>query len=388
MGSVFVTDGDQRKAIPIVRSLGKRGIEVTVGGNSKLSPSFFSKYCKRKVVYPSPEKEPDNFINFMLEYLRAFHHEVLFAIDEGTCELVTKYIEEFSKLTIVPLPSHEIYSKARDKGETLKLAMRLGIPCPVTYFPEDLAEVEALSKRLSPPLVIKPRVSSGSRGIVYVNSIDQLVSSYMKVHFGYPNPLIQEFIPSGGDAYGVEILMNKDSEPRAVFVHRRLREYPVKGGPSTLRESIEYPELAEMGVKLLKALNWFGVSMVEFKVDPRDGVPKLMEINPKFWGSIQLPIVSGVDFPYLLYKVAVEGDIAPIREYKIGVMCRWLLPGDILHFLSNKSRFNLQPSFFKFYDKNLYYDILSKEDPGPVLGTVAYYLLRILSPNSLRNLTR
>jgi len=69
-------------------------------------------------------------------------------------------------------------------------------------------------------------------------------------------------------------------------------------------------------------------------------------------------------------------------------MCRWLLPGDILHFLFNKNRFNLNPSFFNFYDENIYYDILSKEDPGPVLGTAIYYLSKILSQKLLRDLTR
>ena len=388
MESVFITDAEQRKAIPIIRSLGKKGIEVTAGGTSRLSPSFFSKYCKRRVIYPSPKREPDDFINFLLKYLEKFPHKVLFAIDEGTCDLVTKYIKEFSKFTIVPLPPHKVYWKARDKGEALKLAIKLRITCPITYFPKNISEVKTLSKRLKVPLVIKPRLSSGSRGIAYVKSMDQLVSTYIKIHSQYPNPLIQEFIPNGGDTYGVEVLMNKESEPRVVFVHRRLREYPVNGGPSTLRESVDYPELAEMGVKILRALNWFGVAMVEFKIDPRDGIPKLMEINPKFWGSIQLPIVSGVDFPYLLYKLAVKGDVNPIKGYKIGVMCRWLLPGDILHFLFNKNRFNLNPSFFNFYDENIYYDILSKEDPGPVLGTVIYYLSKILSQKLLRDLTR
>lgn len=388
MESVFITDAEQRKAIPIIRSLGKKGIEVTAGGTSRLSPSFFSKYCKRGVIYPSPQREPDNFINFLLKYLEKFPHKVLFAIDEGTNDMVTAHLEEFSRYAIVPLPAKDNYKKARDKAQTLKIAMSLGIPCPTTYFVEDIGEVQRLTQELSFPVIIKPRLSSGSRGIVFVDKKENLVSSYLKVHSKFSFPIVQEFIPRGGDAYGVEVLMNRESNPRAVFVHRRLREYPVGGGPSTLRESVDYPELAEMGVRLLRALNWFGVAMVEFKIDPRDGIPKLMEINPKFWGSIQLPIVSGVDFPYLLYRLAVDGDVEPIKGYKIGVMCRWLLPGDILHFLFNKNRFNLNPSFFNFYDENIYYDILSKEDPGPVLGTAIYYLSKILSQKLLRDLTR
>jgi len=379
MGFVFVTDGHQRKAIPIVRSLGKRGLRITVGSASRVSPAFFSKYCFSKVVYPSPQKNPEKFAAFLFDYLKENRHEVFLSIDEWTNDVVTTYLEEFTRYTIVPLPAKNIYEKARDKAKTLKIAMSLGIPCPITYFIEDTGEIRRLIQELSFPVIVKPRLSSGSRGIVLVDKRGKLESSYLRVHSKFPFPIIQEFIPRGGDTYGVEVLMNRESEPRAVFVHRRLREYPVDGGPSTLRESVNYPELAKMGVKLLRALNWFGVAMVEFRVDPRDGMPKLMEINPKFWGSIQLPIVAGVDFPYLLYRMATEGDIKPVTDYHFGVKCRWLIPGDILHFIFNKDRFYLDPNFFRLFDRDTYYDILSKDDPGPIWGTIIYYLSNMMS---------
>lgn len=100
-----------------------------------------------------------------------------------------------------------------------------------------------------------------------------------------------------------------------------------------------------MAIRLLRELNWYGLAMVEFKVDPRDGVPKLMEINPKLWGSLNLAIASGVDFPALLYRLAVDGDVRPVFDYQVGVRCRFLL-ADSLHFLANPHRFRLKPSFF------------------------------------------
>jgi predicted ATP-grasp superfamily ATP-dependent carboligase len=106
--------------------------------------------------------------------------------------------------------------------------------------------------------------------------------------------------------------------------------------------------------------------MVEFKVDPRDNEPKLMELNPRFWGSLALAIHAGVDFPYLLYRMAMGEEFEPIVEYEVGVRCRWLLPGDILHFLHNPDRFRLEPSFFRF--RGTHDDILSREDPLPIVG--------------------
>lgn len=388
MARVFVTDAQQRKAVPIVRSLGRQGIDVVAGDSTRWSMAFLSKYCVQGVVYPSPIETPHRFVEWLIEHLKRHRYDALFPIDERTMGPVTRHREELERYTAVPVVDHATYLKARDKAETIRAAMDLGIPCPQTHFISSLNEVKGLAERVKPPLVIKPRCSQGSRGIVYVRPPDDVYFHYRRVHAQHPFPLIQEFIPSGGDALGVEVLLSRDSEPRAAFAHRRLREYPISGGPSTLREGIRAPELVEMSLELLRALGWFGVAMVEFKVDPRDGTPKLMEINPKFWGSIQLPIASGVNFPYLLYRLATEGDIEPGDGYSAGVRCRWLLPGDILNFLSNPDRFRLRPSFFQFRRPDLHYDILSRDDPGPVFGMFVSYLAQALNGKAWRDLRR
>ena len=239
--------------------------------------------------------------------------------------------------------------------------------------------MEKIGNETEFPLVIKPKLSCGSRGIVYVHTKNELLENYKRIHAIYPFPMIQEFIPPGGNAYGVFLLFNKDAEPRAVFAHKRLREFPVNGGPSTLRESVHKPDLVNVSIKLLKALNWYGVAMVEFKEDPRDGQCKLMEINPRFWGSLPLSILAGVDFPYLLYKMAVNGDVEPVMNYPEGVRCRWLLLGDTLHFLTNPNRFKMDPSFFNFSKNNRHDDFISWEDIGPTFGFFIIALISIFS---------
>jgi predicted ATP-grasp superfamily ATP-dependent carboligase len=131
-----------------------------------------------------------------------------------------------------------------------------------------------------------------------------------------------------------------------------------------------------------------GVGLVEFKVDPRDGIPKLMEINPRFWGSLQLAIVSGVDFPYLILRMARKESYDPVLRYAVGKRCRWLLLGDILHFLNNPNRFHLHPSFFHFFDPDTSYDILSRDDPLPILGSVATFFTFLYDPEMKRFLER
>jgi predicted ATP-grasp superfamily ATP-dependent carboligase len=384
----FITDASQRKAIPIIRSLGNHNIKVIAGESNSWSMGFFSKYCSERFIYPSPTKNSTLFVEWLRDFLRYNHCDVLLPIDSKTMDIITEHLDELSKYTAIPVVNHSVYMKARDKEQTIRIALENNIPCPTTYFLSKIEEIDLIAEKITFPIVIKPRQSEGSRGIAYAWSKNNLYSQYYKIHRYYPLPLIQEYIPAGGSTIGVELLFNKNSEPRAIFAHKRIREYPVSGGPSTLSESVYAPRAVEMGIKLLKALGWYGVAMIEFKIDPRDNTPKLMEINPKFWGSIQLPIICGVDFPYLLYRMATEGDVAPVFDYKVGVRCRWLIPGDILHFLNNPNRFRLKPNFFKFMDKNLYYDILSINDPGPFLGMCIGFLLKIFNKETWRDLCR
>jgi len=431
-----------------VRSLGRKGVHVTVGERTFLNTSFFSKYCSRRIIYPSPRQYPDQFIEFLLRELKKNRTDCLFPMEEETLLLITGHQSEISKYTYLLIPDTKKIEFVRDKGNLIQFAETHGIPTPKTFFPSipalprqgggriepgtlpsqgerehggegslyirggEFSEVILSSKvkgkankvtlpldgggkgggvnldSIPIPAVIKPRISSGSFGIAYVKKREDLIPSYEMVHAKYSFPLIQEWIPDGGGTFGLSALFDEASNVKAAFVHKKLRMYPVQGGPSTLREGVEHPQVMELGLSLLKSLNWVGIAMVEFKVDPRDGIPKLMEVNPRFWGSLQLAIVSGVDFPYLILKMARGEKFEPILHYPVGRRCRWLLFGDILHFLSNPHRFHLRPSFFRFFEPNTSYDIISREDPLPVLGAMATFLTFLYDPEMKRFLER
>jgi len=448
MASVLVTDGHWRKTLAVVRSLGRKGVHVTVGERTFLNTSFFSKYCSRRVVYPSPRRYPDQFIEFILEEIKKNHYDCLFPMEEETLLLLAKHHSDVFRYTCLFIPELKKIEFVRDKRNLIQFAETHGIPTPKTLSPPTLPlprqgggeiepgtlpnqgerehggegfpyisggefsevilsfKVKGKANKVTLPLdgggkgggvnldsipipaVIKPRISSGSFGIAYVKKREDLVPLYQKVHARYPFPLVQEWIPDGGGIYGFSALFDEASNVKAAFVHKKLRMYPVQGGPSTLREGVEHPQVMELGLSLLRSLNWTGVGMVEFKMDPRDGLPKLMEINPRFWGSLELAIISGVDFPYLMLKMARGEIFEPILHYPVGRRCRWLLFGDILHFLTNPQRFHLKPSFFRFFEPNTSYDIISKRDPFPVLGAMATFLTFLYDPEMKRFLER
>jgi len=385
MARVLVTDGHFRKSLAVVRSLGRKGISVTVGERTFLNTSFFSKYCARRLIYPSPQRSPNQFIEFFMKEIKKNQYDCLFPMEEETLLLLAQYHSQISEHAYFLIPDLKKIEFVRDKGNLMRFAEARGISIPKTFY---VLPSPSPSSLIPIPAVIKPRISSGSFGIIYVKKSEDLRSSYENVHERYPFPLIQEWIPDGGGTFGLSALFDEASNVKAAFVHRKLRMYPVQGGPSTLAEGVEHPQIMELGLSLLKSLAWVGVGMVEFKVDPRDGIPKLLEVNPRFWGSLQLAIVSGVDFPYLILKMARKERFEPVLRYTVGKRFRWLLLGDILHFLNHAQRFDLHPSFFNFFDPNTSYDIFSKDDPLPLLGSVATLLTFLYDSEMKRFLER
>jgi len=251
----------------------------------------------------------------------------------------------------------------------MQLAEQLGIPHPRTLLPRSSSEAASLAKRLGQRLVIKPRSSCGGRGIAYVEPEDDIGARWAEVHAQHEFPMLQACIPPG-QKYDVGVLMDRNSRPVATFVQKELRHFPLRDGLSTMQESVYRPDLVERAVALLQAIGWYGLAEVEFMEHALTGEALLLELNPRFWASIQLAVTSGVDFPHLLYQLAVGEPVRETHEYEIGRKCRWLLPGDLLHFLSNRDRRRMVPSFWEFGGAPTSYDGIYRDDPGATLGTL------------------
>jgi predicted ATP-grasp superfamily ATP-dependent carboligase len=231
-------------------------------------------------------------------------------------------------------------------------------------------------------MIVKPRRSSGSRGVVKVATSTELRGKVNDITPRFGPVIIQEALPASGAPLGVGLIARQGTVLNA-YAYRRLREFPVSGGPSTLRETIDAPELISHAERLMRALDWTGVAMVEFKIDERDGVPRLLEINPRFWGSLELASVAGLNFPLMLYQVTRGQHVEPVKP-QLGIRSRWLLPGDVAHFLANRRRFALKPSFFRFLDARTHYDEFKFDDIRGSLATVWCAGLSVFDPETWR----
>ena len=381
---VLVLDGFWNKALAAVRSLGRHGVFVAAGERTWLAPALFSRYCRRRFVHPSVARRPAAFLAALERELEVAAYDVLLPMELTTQLLVTEHRRRLEPNVRIPFADADRTLRVHDKGFLTAFARDHGIECPATFFPQGPDRAAALSGELPYPVLVKPRQSSGGRGIVRVERRADFVAAYNRVHARFPAPIVQACLPPGGEAVGVAVLMNFASEPRASFAYRRLREYPASGGPSTLRESIRDPDLQATTERLLSRLGWVGVAMAEFKVDPRDGRPKLLEVNPRFWGSLHHATLCGVDFPWLLYRMAVDGDVERVAGYQIGVKSRSLLHGEVMHFLTSPERFRLRPTL---YDFSIPDDVLSADDPLPSFGRIAS-LFALVRDRDLRAMTR
>lgn len=325
-------------SLPIIRSLGKKKMHIIAADRAETpknaSLGFYSKYTKERIHLPPPD-ETELFLA-ALENIASDERQVIIPVGMDTLTVLCKHRDRVTKNFDVALPPIDSLELANDKYALMKRAEELSVPHPTTTVICDGESFEELAARVTYPAVIKYRAGEllhldPKDRYCIVNTPEELSRRYAEMHNRQSNPLVQEYVH--GEGFGVSVVMDKYHNPMTVFCHRRLHEYPISGGPSCLCESAWDSELAEYAVKLLRSLDWVGVAMVEFKGNKEDGY-KLMEINPRLWGSSALAPISGCDIGSAIVRAAI-GEKAGTRElapeYKVGKRMRFLVQ-DILAF--------------------------------------------------------
>jgi predicted ATP-grasp superfamily ATP-dependent carboligase len=192
-------------------------------------------------------------------------------------------------------------------------------------------------------------------------------------------PLIQEYVEGCG--VGLSVIMH-EGMPIQLFQHRRIREFPPSGGVSVFCESVLLePDLVEKSVSLLRAMNWEGVAMVEYRRDFHSKRTVLMEVNGRFWGSLPLAIHAGADFPYVLYSCWNEDSPPPAGGYQIGVRCR-AVTGDtkwLVSVLKNYSERRIRAigAYLSAFQPRTRYFAWSSDDPVPAIMNFFLRLRRL-----------
>jgi predicted ATP-grasp superfamily ATP-dependent carboligase len=334
---VLVTDGTQRSALAVVRSLGRAGHRVFVCAPRVPSLAGASRFAFAEAAVCSALDSPSDFVSDVASLIERWRIDVLMPIAEPS--LLALLPERNALGVTIPFPDDAIFRTITNKETVLAAATQLGIATPKQVVLASKADLGSLDvSLLEYPIVLKPSRSVGesdgrrkSLGVLHAANAAALLAAVQSLDDAAFPLLVQQRIV--GPGIGVFLLL-WDGTVRATFAHRRLREKPVSGGVSVYSESVAAdPELVERSRQLLERMKWRGVAMVEYKLDTRSRVPYLMEVNGRFWGSLQLAIDAGVDFPALLIAAAAGEPPPRANGYRLGVRSRWWW-GDVDQLLS------------------------------------------------------
>ena len=386
--TILVTDAGRGSAVSIIRSLGRRGWRVIAADADRRSLGFRSRHAEERLVYPSPAHSPGAFVQWMIEAISRWRVDLVIPVTDAAILPLSEERDRLPPACRVAMPEPEPLRVVTDKRRTLELASRLGIPTPRSVLVDSAEAAREAAGDLGWPVVLKPMSSRVYRDrksieafeVSYANGADEVMARARPLE-GRVEVLVQEYCAGAG--HGVGLLMH-EGRPLAAFQHRRVHEVPLTGGPSSLRESVALdPVLYDCSVRLLAALRWTGLAMVEFKVGPRG--PMLMEVNGRVWGSLPLAVMSGVDFPRLLAELYLLGPptngAAPQLRYRLNVRARNLAL-DLVWIASALSgrrgyAFLEVPGprqgiggLLGLLDPRCGYDLLSVDDPGPAIGEI------------------
>lgn len=301
---------------------------------------------------------------------------VLFPTRDATVAAIATRREQLLRDFRVPTPGMPVIGRAWDKRQTYRLAARLAIAIPRTWFPE--SEEDLGSIPVDGPLVLKPGIKEHFFAATHqkgwrIDGRTHLISNYRRAAEIIPRSeiMVQEMIPGGGQEQYAYCAFFRGGDPVASMTVRRCRQHPSDfGNSSTYVETITMPELEGPSVRFLRAIDYYGLVEIEYKRDPRDGTLRLLDVNARTWGYHSLGQVAGVDFPYLLYLDQVGAPV-PAARARPGV--RWIrlhtdVPNAIRDFRAGTQRPREYLSSLRHVDIEAVYSL---SDPLPGLYEMA-----------------
>jgi predicted ATP-grasp superfamily ATP-dependent carboligase/protein-tyrosine-phosphatase len=321
---VLVLGHDTRSFLGVVRSLGRAGIEVHVAWFEEGSPALRSRYVSRAHEIPRYRPDDPEWKDALGAMMRREGFDLVIPCDDQRGLPLAAHRAELERWGRISLPCPEALEVLGDKVKTAALARSLGVPVPREAIVSELLELPALRDHFVPPVILKPPASytlvdvDSRRHVRRADSWED-AERLLEEMLGDGPVAVQELCRGVG--VGVELLLSEGA-PHLAFQHVRLHE-PLRGGGSSYRRGVPVSaELLDAALKVLEAVRYTGVAMVEFKRELDSGRWVLLEVNARFWGSLPLAVASGADFPLALFRLLVEGTTEFPDSHRVGLCSR------------------------------------------------------------------
>lgn len=331
-GRVIIPYGRSIMALVAAHSLGKKGAEIIGCDSVDFTVLSFSRYVTANFIYTDPKKDEEKFIADILAKVKKYKPEdnrpyVLMPVFNDTF-LFAKYRDRLEEHIKIAAPDYNALLKLGTKDRFAETVKALGVPVPETRLPETRQELENIADEIEYPVLIKPYNQVGGRGIHKVDNSEELLTYWDKNLEKYSQKsLIQDF--ATGKDYCLTTLF-ENGELKASMAYRNLHRFPVQSGAGVMRETVDDTRFVDVACKLMKPLKWNGIAEFDFIWDEcEESTPALIEVNTRFWGGLFQSVESGIDFPWMLYRLTVDGHVEKAGKASIGTKTKvpyvWLI---------------------------------------------------------------
>src|SRR5437867_142852 len=325
--AAVVFGSENFQGLAVMRGLGRCGIPVIAVAKAG-SVGLRSRYATEIWNAPNTHTNPEGVVQVVLDIGEQLRRQgrrgVLIPTFDSMVELLCRHRDRFPDSLVCHLPDHAVIKACSDKQVQCRFARELGVPLPNTFFDDEHEQLFAAltSGAQGFPLVFKsrrelPTALRKKFRIILIKDLAELERVLAEAEAAGVSYLVQDVIPGGDDAlYTFGSYVDRAGELRAWFTGRKLRQQPPRFGVCRVGESKRVDIIVEDGVKLLRALDYFGISQVEFKHDPRDDRHKLIEINPRAWAWVALPIGMKVNLAYAFFcdALGLEVPLQPMPD--------------------------------------------------------------------------
>lgn len=372
---------DTRVGLAVLRSLGRNGVKAYAAQNDPSGVGRYSRYSSGYVCLPS---DPDGFVRKALGFIRQHGITHVMATSERDVVLFNERRADLESVARPLFPPNEIFGRAFYKDQTLAIAAQCGVDAPRTVYLRTERDLKECSE-LAFPAIVKPRHHSPFGGshckfpvkIIRFETFEQLEAIASALIDESDPVMVQEYVKGRG--VGVSVLM-RGGEALCLSHHLRVREDPPGGGVSVCCRTLwAGGDVVDRSIRLLRAMEWDGVAMVEHRWDPETGRAALLEVNGRFWGSLPLALHARADFPYLLLKSSL-GPVEP-RVADPGVWAR-SLAGEttwLYHRLrdGSGSRLRTVAAYASGFRPGIRPFIWASDDPAPAFYSAAHSMAHV-----------
>ena len=355
---VLMLDGYGRQCAIILKELHDLGCVVTAVCCSKDDVAYRSRFTKDKILEPATRHDMNALEKLLDREIPSGKYDVVFPMNEPSTKLLLENSDKYRKYVKYACADKEGFVNAENKQLTMELCMKNGIPCPITKMDDE--SMDEFLKKVSFPLILKPRIGSGSRGIHKADNkteLDELINSgTVKVE----EYVIQQFMQRGEVHRVSYTFIDNDGVTKTSILAKSSRPYPLGIGTNSLFESCWMPEVALQAEKLLKLMNWHGYASVCFIENEEDHIPRVMEINGRVSASIKTSVVCGAHVVRQNLERAYEQPVTSYMfKYPDGLVVKHS-QASLMWFLKSPERFRDGIKLRKSHDV-----VFSWSDPKP-----------------------